>query len=243
MHAMPLAIRQEPHHIRAGIVLAVLLLHGGLASWLTGVQQLQPAQALSSRIVVRLHSAMPTMPQTVARPLPAIKRQSSHLASHLASHLPSPAPKAKPAVPQVVSARPLATEHSAAAAPAVLSGTATNTSISASAQAATAPTAPADAHQAASSEAGFSADYLHNPAPVYPPSARRNGEEGRVLLRVLVSATGQADRVDIQHGSGFPRLDEAAREAVANWRFTPARRGAQAIASTVIVPITFRLGH
>lgn len=40
----------------------------------------------------------------------------------------------------------------------------------------------------------FNPDYLHNPAPVYPLAARRNGEQGRVILRVLVTADGQPTR-------------------------------------------------
>ncbi|MBF0307572.1 MAG: energy transducer TonB, partial [Alphaproteobacteria bacterium] len=36
-------------------------------------------------------------------------------------------------------------------------------------------------------------------------------------------------------------LDGIAAEAVRNWRFAPARRGAQAVASVVEVPIRFSL--
>ncbi|WP_153010929.1 energy transducer TonB, partial [Aquitalea magnusonii] len=85
---------------------------------------------------------------------------------------------------------------------------------------------PAQPPQPPSSEPGFAADYLHNPAPGYPPASRRNGEEGRVLLRVRVSAAGLAEAVEVYHGSGFSRLDEAAREVVAGWRLS--RRGAVA---------------
>lgn len=89
--------------------------------------------------------------------------------------------------------------------------------------------------------ARFDADYLHNPKPVYPGISRRNSEEGKVLLRVRVSAQGTALDVDIKQSSGFARLDEAAREAVNRWRFVPARRGDEAIESSVVVPITFAL--
>jgi protein TonB len=128
------------------------------------------------------------------------------------------------------------------AAPAVLSGSAAATSISSVTPAATAPQATAEAHAPATTEAGFTADYLHNPAPAYPPAARRNGEEGRVLLRVLVSAAGQAEAVDIQHSSGFPgwtKRPEKPWPTGASPRHGVVRR----LASTVIVPVTFRLGH
>lgn len=93
------------------------------------------------------------------------------------------------------------------------------------------------------SPAGFDADYLNNPAPVYPAAARRAGEQGRVLLLVKVSPQGQAEQVELRQGSGFSRLDEAAMTAVRQWRFVPARRGDEPIAASVIVPITFRLGR
>jgi protein TonB len=89
--------------------------------------------------------------------------------------------------------------------------------------------------------ARFDADYLHNPNPVYPHASRRLGEQGKVLLRVFVSAAGIAEKVEIKLSSGFARLDQAAEEAVARWRFVPAKRGEQAIAAWVQVPITFQL--
>lgn len=89
----------------------------------------------------------------------------------------------------------------------------------------------------------FDADYLDNPKPVYPPTSRRLGEQGKVLLRVLVSAAGLAEKVEIKLGSSFARLDQAALEAVSRWRFVPARRGEQLIAAWVQVPVTFQLDH
>lgn len=90
-------------------------------------------------------------------------------------------------------------------------------------------------------DARFDADYLDNPKPRYPPASRRLGEQGRVLLRVHVSAAGLADKVEIKRGSGFARLDQAASDAVSRWRFIPARRGEQSTAAWVQVPIIFEL--
>lgn len=104
-----------------------------------------------------------------------------------------------------------------------------------------APVAAPPAPPAPVIAARFDADYLHNPKPVYPAIARRNGEEGKVLLKVRVSAEGSALEVDFKQSSGYPRLDAAAREAVARWRFVPARRGDDAIESWVVVPINFSL--
>ena len=87
----------------------------------------------------------------------------------------------------------------------------------------------------------FDADYLQNPAPVYPSMARRMGEQGRVLLRVVVRPDGMPDTVVLRQSSGSQRLDEAALEAVRKWRFVPARQGSTPVTAAVIVPIAFSL--
>lgn len=87
----------------------------------------------------------------------------------------------------------------------------------------------------------FNAAYLDNPSPAYPPASKRFGETGHVLLRVLVAATGRAERIELKTSSGFDRLDDAARMAVTRWRFIPARRGEEAIAAWVLVPISFAM--
>ncbi|HZX33626.1 MAG TPA: energy transducer TonB [Rhodocyclaceae bacterium] len=101
--------------------------------------------------------------------------------------------------------------------------------------------APKAAAPAAVTAARFDADYLHNPKPVYPTLSRRNGEEGKVLLRVKVGPEGTALELEIKQSSNYPRLDNAAREAVAKWRFIPAKRGDDAFESWVTVPIAFAL--
>jgi protein TonB len=87
----------------------------------------------------------------------------------------------------------------------------------------------------------FAADYLDNPPPVYPALSRRVGEQGRVVLRVLVNPRGRADDVEIRSSSGHSRLDDAARETVRRWRFVPAKRGDQPVPAWVLIPISFRL--
>lgn len=88
----------------------------------------------------------------------------------------------------------------------------------------------------------FNAAYLQNPPPPYPVMSKRRGETGRVLLRVMVEADGLPSKVEVRRSSGFPRLDEAALDAVRKWKFVPARRGDEAVAGAVDVPIDFTLG-
>ena len=79
------------------------------------------------------------------------------------------------------------------------------------------------------------------PKPKYPDTARRNGKEGRVLLRVLVNEEGRSAAVEVNRSSGIEALDQAAVEAIKRWRFTPARLGDSPIESWVRIPIDFRL--
>lgn len=103
----------------------------------------------------------------------------------------------------------------------------------------TAPTATATVARVA--EAEFRAAYLQNTPPRYPASARRNGEQGTVHLRVLVTTDGRAKDVQIERSSGSKALDRAALEAVRGWRFIPARRGAEPIEKWVGIPIVYKL--
>ena len=64
---------------------------------------------------------------------------------------------------------------------------------------------------------------LKNPAPPYPEMARRLGQEGRVTLRIAIDSAGRPTRVEIQRGSGYPLLDEAALTTLRGWAFIPAR--------------------
>lgn len=87
----------------------------------------------------------------------------------------------------------------------------------------------------------FDAAYLQNPEPGYPILSKRLGEEGKVILRVLVNPEGLAEQVEVRQSSGHARLDQAALVTVRRWRFTPARRGAERLAAWVLVPLSFQL--
>jgi protein TonB len=87
----------------------------------------------------------------------------------------------------------------------------------------------------------FGAAYLNNPAPAYPMLARKMGEQGKVLLKVLVSQDGKAETVKVDTSSGHHKLDQAAIEAVKRWSFVPAKRSNQPISAYVLVPVNFTL--
>ena len=85
------------------------------------------------------------------------------------------------------------------------------------------------------------ADYLNNPKPAYPAMSKRAGEQGLVLVRVLIGADGTAQKAEIKTSSGFERLDRAALATVLQWRYVPGKRGGVAEAMWFNVPINFVL--
>ncbi len=167
--------------------------------------------------------------QPKAKPKPQPRTRQEHALPQLVSpsDAPSPvsAPPQPPAPPEPVAIdappAPPARESSPAPAP-----------VAASAPVAE-PPPPAPPR--------FNAAYLQNPRPPYPAMSRRLGEVGRVVLRVMVEADGLPSRVEVRRSSGFPRLDDAALEAVKKWKFVPAKRGDEAVAGAVDVPIDFSL--
>lgn len=198
---------------RALLLLVVAGAHGALIAALLQLRHASPDLQRSERVSVRLIEAPP--PAAVPAPVMA----------------PPIAPPSRPPRP-VAPVRPRAPQpHRAVRAPAPQP-------LSAAVPRSTAVAAPAAAPATA---ARFDADYLNNPPPVYPPLSLRKREQGRVVLRVRVSAQGTAERIAIHTGSGHVRLDGAAQAAVARWRFVPASRDGRAVAADALVPIVFRL--
>ena len=85
------------------------------------------------------------------------------------------------------------------------------------------------------------ADYLSNPKPTYPAMSKRLGEQGKVVVRVLIGADGLPQKSELRQSSGFDRLDDAALATVMKWRYVPGKRDGIAEAMWFNVPITFRL--
>jgi periplasmic protein TonB len=77
--------------------------------------------------------------------------------------------------------------------------------------------------------------------PAYPEAARRTGTQGTTVLRVHVEADGSIHEVQVQQSAGHAALDQAAVDAVARWRFDPARSGSDAVAVWVLIPVEFRI--
>jgi len=70
---------------------------------------------------------------------------------------------------------------------------------------------------------------------------RRQGEAGRVTLRVLIDEQGRPAELRVQSSSGYARLDEAALEALRDARFRPYAENGVAQRVWALVPIHFDL--
>ena len=91
--------------------------------------------------------------------------------------------------------------------------------------------------------AGASVDPRHPLSqPPYPMEARHFGEQGRLLLAILVGADGRVLDAKATQSSGSERLDQAAiKEARQHWRLRPATRNGVPFEQWLTVPVVFRL--
>jgi len=216
------AASMRGQHLCAGRLTGIAAALGLHAAAIVLLLQYAPVRdALTRAVPLMVHLVSPpeTKPDVLAKPLP-VKRQSQPRIMPPQSVLaatpeaPSPAHAAAQPVdlaPQPVAAKPVPSAVAVPAAPP--------------------PVVPPS----------YSADYLNNPAPEYPAVSRRLGEQGRVVLRVRVEASGLPSEIRLHASSGFDRLDNVALATVRHWKFVPARRGDETIGAWVLVPLSFSL--
>ena len=216
----------------AALAGSVMLLHiAALWALQTGllrraVEVIVPVEVLSEFITPTMPKAEP--PPELKPPEP-IKQRVAHTPAPALPRAPAPMPVAisdptpGPNAPTVTAAAPVALP--AIAAP--VAETATPV----------APPAPPRVDLPSSD-----ADYLQNPKPAYPPLSKRLGEQGKVVVRVLIGADGTPQQAELRQSSGYARLDQAALATVQRWRYVPGKRGGVAEAMWFNVPINFVLG-
>ncbi|MCX7893501.1 MAG: TonB family protein [Burkholderiales bacterium] len=208
--------------VRYGNLAIVIAAHAAAIAALVSLAPVRQALVAASPVFVSFVSPeAPGAPPTSAepqKPKPAVKPERPR----------APKPDTAPVL-------------TAAPAPAAASPVQPSATRAAEVAPAPEPASSAPPGQAALVPPSFSADYLHNPAPAYPSMSRRLGEEGKVVVRVLVDPEGLPARVELRASSGFPRLDEVALETVRKWKFVPAKQGDRAVAAWVLVPISFSL--
>jgi protein TonB len=249
-------------------LIIVLFLHAGLIAWaITGLPKQPDSLPEPVSIAVRLlpvqKEEAPAVPKPVPAPPPAFTPPVPAPAPPPVSAPPTPAapPEKKPAKPKPATkpkpkapAKPRPSREAAKAtakAPADAQARAPTVPSVEPAQPAPPPTAaavpqappaPVAPAPAAKTSVYISADYAAtNRKPVYPSMSMRYGEQGTVVLRVLVKADGTAGQVEIKSSSGYPLLDESAKATVQSWRFRPATSDGKPMADWFLIPIPFKL--
>jgi len=234
-----------------GFSLALHVAVVALWQW-AGVRQVEPPAEASVRhasrpvvVSLTLPEPSPSAAQTPVRPAAAVlPRRAAPAAETLAagsvaatsvvstSAAMAPVSAVVPASVAAVAAIP-ATTATPAQAPSLPAGTAALASVSGNKAGGNAPVAL----ELPSTEA----DYWHNPKPAYPSLSRRLGEQGKVLVRVFIDASGQPQQAEVKQSSGFERLDQTALNTVLKWRYLPGKRNGTPEAMWLQVPLEFRL--
>ena len=229
------------------------LLHVGLVTglilgqqWVTRVVAIQPpvlpVQLVTLDVAEPPREPAPPAPPRRDRPTP-IRRPEPPRPREAA------AAKVEEASPNPVTSAPVSPPAEVAPAPAAVAATLPAISEPAPAPGAPAP-APSGPALVASKPSPTTPDGVTRTArpqggyqvrPVYPAAPRRLGIQGTTMLRVHVLADGRIGDVLVERSAGHPDLDQAATEAVRRWRFEPARRGDDAVAMWVLLPVEFRL--
>jgi protein TonB len=218
-------------------LLVVIAAHLGLIAWFARVSmQNQPTLALPVPVMTGILIA-PPVPKPLAPPKPKPK-------PHVAHHPVQPPPKPRP---QIVKPPPVPTPPPKPAVDPIPVPKPAPPPVVTEAPpppAFTAPPAEVKKPEPAPPPVippRVDASQLNNPIPPYPSISRRLGEEGKVLLDVDILADGTVGEIKIKTSSGYPRLDQAALEAVKHWHYVPANRGGQPIPYWYVQPIVFSL--
>jgi protein TonB len=77
--------------------------------------------------------------------------------------------------------------------------------------------------------------------PDYPPSDKRLGHEGVVVLLLLVGSDGRVIEAKVERSSGYPSLDDAALRQAKTWRFKPAEEKGKPVAAWYRTSVRFQL--
>ena len=225
--------------LRSGAsISATVLLHVILAFlFMLGLMEHTITPPEAPPVLVELMQSQPTpktIEQRVAKPIPAPPRPQT-VAAPAPTPQPQPSPSKVSTPTEVAQAAPVA-PVSAPTAPTPPAPTRVE------APPAPAPTPAPVVITPSKTDVSIPASYsASNQKPIYPNMSKRLGEQGTVVLRVLVKADGSAGEVEVKSSSSYPRLDQAAVEAVKTWRFNSAKIDGKAIDEWYQVPIPFKL--
>ena len=242
-----------PQSLQRGLWVALILaLHVlGLWAFQTGLvgrvvgrleEVVTPVMLIAAQVpLASPEKSSPTAPKSLA-PTPLDRPPPTASPASAASPKPPATPSLAIGSPPLLATPPSEagsnfTAPQAAATSATAMVSATNTfPTTAPISAASAPTPPSKIDLPSSDAA-----YLNNPKPPYPALSRRLGEQGKVVIRVLIGADGKAQQAQVHSSSGFDRLDQAGLQTVLKWQFEPGKRGGMPEAMWFNVPLIFKM--
>lgn len=82
--------------------------------------------------------------------------------------------------------------------------------------------------------------FRHRTLPRYPANARIDGEEGSVVLRLFINASGELQNAEVVRQSGL-EFARSALAAVKASTFFPAKRGGRPVPCRALLTIHFKL--
>ncbi len=239
---------------QAGLVCAVVLAaHAAGAMWLWHAASAPPPEPEPATIaVVMLSDAEPAMPvvplsqpaqTSLPAPAPSARNAAVRAPSVLAaptSHAPmlaAPSAVVPNDVPAPVAANAQATAQSSNQVSSQVNAQANSQPSGQTQSTAAPPQAPAGPKTLPAS----AVRYLNPPVLSYPRVSRELGESGVVRLRVLVDEQGRPREVEVAKSSSYPRLDQAAVQAMRAARFQPHIEDGQPRMVWVVAPLNFQL--
>ncbi len=143
---------------------------------------------------------------------PTAAATSADLPETLPETLPAP-----PALPDIASAQPLPAIPDLPSAPKV--SPATRPAPQATSSRTPRPAAAEKPAAGMSGKARLAAG--HMPSPDFPPLARRNNQEGTVVVEFCVNSSGRVTAAFVKTPSRWPLLNQSAVRTVLKWSFPP----------------------
>ncbi|MGA8048937.1 MAG: TonB family protein [Burkholderiales bacterium] len=75
--------------------------------------------------------------------------------------------------------------------------------------------------------------------PDYPIAAARGGISGKVVVRLYINEKGNVDRVETVRATPPGYFEQAAERAFRAARFSPGRKGKQAVKAQLLIEVSF----
>ncbi len=85
------------------------------------------------------------------------------------------------------------------------------------------------------------AKLVRQPRPIYPDEVAQLGISGTVMLRTVISTTGEPLNPEVINTTVDPRLAQAALDAVRQWRYQPTLLNGQPVEVATTIDVTFAL--